>query len=136
MFLFLFVSVSVFCSFALSFEFNVLRDLITWYSQSDNKINHVLFKFVFTLFRSSHQRCFIKKAVPKNFDIFIRKHLCWDLILIKVQDLSSAPLSKEILTQLFSCDYCESFKNTYLKNICERLLLFIQTICSNKRIVS
>ena len=58
------------CSFALSFEFNVLIDLITWYSQSGNKINHVLHKFVFTLFRSSHRRCFIKKAVLKNFAIF------------------------------------------------------------------
>ena len=64
-------------SFALSFEFNVLIDLITWYSQSGNKINHVLFKFVFTLFRSSHRRCFIKKAVLKNFAIFTWKHLCW-----------------------------------------------------------
>ena len=51
------------CSFALSFEFNVLIDLITWYGQSDNIINHVLFKFVFTLFRSSHPKCFIPKAV-------------------------------------------------------------------------
>ena len=51
------------CSFALSFEFNVLIDLITWYSQSGNIINHVLFKFVFTLFRSSHPKCFIQKAV-------------------------------------------------------------------------
>ena len=67
------------CSFVLSFEFNVLIDLITWYSQSGNKINHVLFKFVFTLFRSSHRRCFIKKAVLKNFAIFTWKHLCWSL---------------------------------------------------------
>ena len=51
------------CSFALSFEFNVLIDLITWYSQSGSIINHVLFKFVFTLFRSSHPKCFIQKAV-------------------------------------------------------------------------
>ena len=36
---------------------------------------------------------------------------------------------KEIPTQVVSCNYCEIFKNTYLKNISERLLLFIQTIC-------
>ena len=41
----------------------VLIDLITWYNQSGNKTNHVLFKFVFTLFRSSHRKCFIQKAV-------------------------------------------------------------------------
>ena len=34
--------------------------------------------------RSSHQRCFImKRAVFENFVIFIEKHLCWSLILIK-----------------------------------------------------
>ena len=51
------------CSFALSFEFNVLTDLITWYSQSGNIINHVLSKFVLNLFRSSHPKCFIQKVV-------------------------------------------------------------------------
>ena len=84
MFLFLYL-----CSFA-SFQFNVLIDLITWYSQSRNKINHVLF----TLFWSSQRRCFIKKAVFKNFAIFSWKHLCWGLILIKLQGFSSATLSK------------------------------------------
>ena len=29
-------------SFTLAFEFNVLIDLITWHSQSGNKIDHVL----------------------------------------------------------------------------------------------
>ena len=81
-------------SFALSFEFIVLIDLITWYSQSGNKINHVLYKFVFTLFRSSHRRCFIKKAFFKNFTIFSWKHLFWGLIFIKLQGFSSATLSK------------------------------------------
>ena len=61
------------CSFAICFEFNVLIDLITWYSQSGNKINHVLFTFVFTLFRSSHRKCFIKNAFLKNFAIFTWK---------------------------------------------------------------
>ena len=28
-------------------------------------------------FRSSHQRCFIKKVVLKNFAIFTGKHMCW-----------------------------------------------------------
>ena len=103
------------CSFALSFEFDVLIDLITWYSQSGNKINNVLFKFVFTLFRSSHRRCFIKKAVLKNFTIFSWKHLCWGLILIKLQGFSSATLSKRDSNTGFSCDYCEILKNTFLK---------------------
>ena len=61
------------CSFAICFEFIVLIDLIAWYSQSGNKTNHVLFTFVFTLFKSSHRRCFIKNAVLKNCAIFTWK---------------------------------------------------------------
>ena len=31
--------------------------------------------------KSSHRRCSIKKAVLKNFGIFIGKHLCWSLFI-------------------------------------------------------
>ena len=99
------------CSFAICFEFNVLIDLITWYSQSGNKINHVLFKFVFTLFRSSHRRCFIKKAVLKNFAIFTWKHLCWSLCVIKLQTFRSLTFLKRDS----NTDVCEIFKNTYFE---------------------
>ena len=44
---------------------------------------------------SSHRRCSIKKDVLKNFDVFFIK--------------------KETLAQVFSCEFCEIFKNTYLK---------------------
>ena len=37
-------------------------------------------------FRSSQQRCSIKKGVFKNFAIFTGKHLCWSL-LNKVEGL-------------------------------------------------
>ena len=49
MFLFLCVLFLYLSSFALCFEFNVLIDLITQYSQSGNKINHVLFS-LFSLY--------------------------------------------------------------------------------------
>ena len=71
-FVFLFVCVSAAVSLQfciqlihLSFEFNVIINLITQYSQSGKK-NHVLFTFIFTLFRSSHRRCFIKKAMETS----------------------------------------------------------------------
>ena len=44
-------------------------------------------------FRGSHLRCSIEKAVLKNFAVF----------------------QKVTLTQVFSCEYCEIFKNTYFK---------------------
>ena len=57
----------------------------------DHRVNHVLFKFVFALFRSSHRRCFIKNAV---FAIFTWKHPCWSLFLIMLQAFRSATLLK------------------------------------------
>ena len=44
---------------------------------------------------------FYKKAFLKNLAIFIGKQLRWNLYLIKLE------------AQLFSCEYCEIFKNTY-----------------------
>ena len=47
----------------------------------------------------------MNKAVLKNFAIFTGKHLCCSLFLLKLQ----TP------TQVFSCEYCEIFKNTYFE---------------------
>ena len=49
------------------------------------------------LFRSSHQKCSIKKADLINSAIFTRKHLRWSLFLIKLQ-----AFSEWILLTLFS----------------------------------
>ena len=43
-----------------------------------------LFDKLVTWFRSSHQRCFIKKGILKNFAKFIGKHLCQSLYFNKV----------------------------------------------------
>ena len=36
-------------------------------------------------FKSSHQRCFVRKGVLRNFAKFTGKHLCQSLFLIKLQ---------------------------------------------------
>ena len=36
-------------------------------------------------FKSSHQRCSIRRTIFRNFAIFTGKHLCWSLFLIKLQ---------------------------------------------------
>ena len=82
------------CSFAIYFEFNIITDLIKQYIQSGNKINYVFFTFVFTLFRSSQRRCFVKKPVLKNCATFKWKQLCWSLCLIKLQTFRSVTSSK------------------------------------------
>ena len=38
-----------------------------------------------TVYRGSQQRCFLKKAVLKNFAVFTGKRLRWSLFLIKLQ---------------------------------------------------
>ena len=72
----------------------------------------------------SQRRCSTKKAVLKNFAMFTRKHLLWSLFLIKVQTFRPANLLKWTPTQTFCCEYCE--RAPILKNICERLLLWVK----------
>ena len=43
--------------------------------------------------RSNH-KVFVKIGVPRNFTIFIGKHLCWSLLLIKLQSIKPATLRK------------------------------------------
>ena len=59
--------------------------------------------------RSSHQKASVKKAILKNFSIFLGKHLCWSLFSIKLWARPPPP------TQLLSCEYCEIFKNIYFE---------------------
>ena len=60
--------------------------------------------------QSSHRRCSVKKAVLKNFTNFTGKPLCWSLFLINFQAFRRATPA-----QVFSCEICEIFKNTYFK---------------------
>ena len=57
-----------------------------------------------TIRRSSHQRRFIEKGVLRNFAKFTRKHLCQSLFNF---------IKREALVQMFSCEFCEDFKNTF-----------------------
>ena len=90
----------------------------------------MLFTFVFTLFRSSHRRYFIKKAVLQSFAIFTWNHLCWGLCLIKLQPFRPVTLLER------NSSTGQLLRIPILRNICQRLLLFIQKNCWNIRIVS
>ena len=52
---------------------------------------------------------FYKKAVFKKSSILTGKQLCWSLFLVKLQAIRSVTLLKEILTQVFVCEYCKIF---------------------------
>ena len=103
-------------------------------------------------FRWSQRRCSIKRAILKHFAIFMGKHFCWSLFLIKLQTFRPATLLKrnsnavaflwilrnfkehlftehpwtntyESFQQVLSCVIYKFLRTLNLKNICERLLL-------------
>ena len=55
-------------------------------------------------YRSSYPEVFCKKGVLENVAKFTGKHLCQILFFNKVA---------ETLAQVFSCELCEIFKNTF-----------------------
>ena len=75
------------------------------------------------LFRSSHRRCSVKKGVLKKFGNFTGKHLCWSLFLIKLQ--AQSLVKKRLQHWRFPVKFAEFLRTSILKNICERLLLFV-----------
>ena len=67
--------------------------------------------------RSRHRSCYIKVGVLKNFVIFTGNHLCFSLILIKLQALMP------LLIQVFSYEHSEILKKLFWRSSCVRLLL-------------
>ena len=61
--------------------------------------------------------CSTKKAVLKNFAKFTGKHLCQSIFFnARVSFLLNNKFIKKVtLAQVFSCEFCEVFKNTFLK---------------------
>ena len=57
---------------------------------------------------------FIKKVVFKNFAKFAGKYLSQSLFLIKLQAEACNFIKKKALVQVFSCEFCEIFKNIFL----------------------
>ena len=55
------------------------------------------------------RRCSAKKVFLTNFVKFTGKHLCQSLIFDKVAGLHL----QETQAQMFSCEFCEIFKNTF-----------------------
>ena len=84
------------------------------------KISEVEFSFSRiheSWFRSSHQRCSVRKGVFRNFTKSTGKHLCQSLFLIKLQAEACNCIKKETLAQVFSCEFCEIFKIIYFYRI-------------------
>ena len=70
------------------------------------------------LVRSISQEVFLRKGVLKNFAKFTGKHMR------HISFLTCNFIKKETLAQVFSYEFCEIFKNTFLK----RALLVVVSI--------
>ena len=57
--------------------------------------------------------CPIKKGVLKNFAKFSVKRLCQSLFCNKFAEQACNIIKKQTLAQVFSCEFCEIFKNTF-----------------------
>ena len=67
-----------------------------------------IFKHTFFTERSSHQRCFVRKGVLRNFAKFTGKHLCQSLFFNKV-----AGLRPEVALQHGCSSATADFQNTF-----------------------
>ena len=65
---------------------------------------------------------FCKRAVFKDFVIFIRKHLCWSLFLIKLQTRPATLLRRDSHTSLLLWILSNFQENLFWRR-CEQLLL-------------
>ena len=77
------------------------------------------------LFRISHRRCYVKDGVPKNFENFTGKHLCWSLFLMKLLVQACNFIKKRLHHQCFPVKFAKFLRTSFFNNICERLLLFV-----------
>ena len=80
-----------------------------------------------TRFRSTHPEVFYQKDL-RNFAKFTGRHLCQGLFFNKVAGLSlQLYLKKDPGASVFSCEFLEILKNTFLT---EQFRMAASTICS------
>ena len=121
---------------------DVLRDLLPFVSLKKRENTHeggrggvlLLVKlqaeatkqYLHTVFRSTQRRCSVEKGVLKKFTKLTGKHQCQSLSFNKVTGQACNFIKKRTLTQVFSFEFCESSKNTFLKEHSGRLLPYYQ----------
>ena len=128
------ISVKLLCNFAYSC-FIYLRQLLCRfficfaYFASRILLSSEIYKQkpkITALFRSSHQKCSIKKGVLKNFTKFKGKHLCQSLFFNKVADFRpSTLLKKRLWRRCFSVNFLKFVRIPFLQSTSGRLFLSI-----------
>ena len=84
----------------------------TYFWAPDIQCNYDLF----TILRSSHRMCFIKKCILENFPNFIGKQLCWSFFLIQLQEVSSF-IKKRLRHRRFSEESTKFLRTPNLKTV-------------------
>ena len=116
--------------FLNTFSLNYFRILKTHRYNFSSKI---FCKYLLLMweYRSSRRRCSVKEGVLKDSANFTEKHLCWSLFLIKLQAFRPVTLLKRKPNQVFSCEICEMFKNTFFIEHIRWLLLKLYKVDSS-----
>ena len=74
--------------------------------------------------RSSHQRCYVRKGVLRNFTKFTGKHLCQSLFFNKVAGFRPVTLLKKRLWhRCFPVNFVKFLRTPFSQNTSGRLLL-------------
>ena len=70
-----------------------------------------------SIVKSSRSQMFYKIGVVKSFAKFTEKNTRWSFFFNKVAGLTLVTLIKKTPIQVFSCEFCEIFKNTFFLRI-------------------
>ena len=72
------------------------------------------------LIRQKKQQCLNNLTLTRLLNVInysgqesLGKHLCQSLFLIKLQGATYNFITKETLAQVFSCEFCKNFENTF-----------------------
>ena len=81
--------------------------------------------YKWNIYRSSHQRCSVRKGIFRDFAKFTVKYLCQSLFFNKVAGRPATLLKKRLWYRGFPVN-CKKFpRRTFSQNTSERLLLYI-----------
>ena len=108
---------------------NIIRVRFSFKDLSSYRLNAVI--SFFTIFRSSHRRCSVRKGLLRNFAIFTGKHLCQSLFFNKVAGpRSAALLEKRLWCRCFPLCFAKFLRTPFLQITSGRLLLYLEFITS------
>ena len=93
---------------------NLIRRKIIKHTLKINILENIC-NLMVSMGRSSHQRCFVKKGVLRNFAKFTGKHLCHRLFFNNVAGLRHATSLKKILWhRCFPVNFVKSLRTPFL----------------------